>query len=90
MNTRAGKTPRRRPTVAATSSSNRVAAIDLTRPSQAPVILAGSAALVWNLMDGDRSFEEIAAELGADALDIASCVDQLVKLGLAVVEVDAK
>lgn len=58
--------------LAVVSSENRVAILDLDRLDQLPVVLTGSAALIWGLLDGRRDDATVARDVAeAFAVDEA-------------------
>ncbi len=57
----------------------RVAALDLDRPADPPLILQGSAAVIWGLIDGSRTVDEVvtavAQHFGEDEATVRGAVD---------------
>jgi hypothetical protein len=100
---REGEGPHARSTVwrrvtdtAYVESPGRVVVLDLARPDLAPYVFEGSAAQVWEHIDGVRSEARIAADL-ADAFeapvdvvsaDVRQFVDRLRELRLVVAQGD--
>jgi hypothetical protein len=84
---------RRADGVAYVDSSQRSVALDLDHPDHAPYVFEGSAADIWDLVDGRRSEVELTAELAAayDApteavgADVHAFLERLAGLGLLVV-----
>jgi len=71
-------------------SPDRTVVLRLERPADPPVILAGAAHAVWNLVDGAvtlRELEEGFAEV-ASPEEVRAVADELVAAGL-LVETDA-
>lgn len=76
--------------VAVASSPQRVTLLDLAHLERPPVVLEGSAAVIWHAIDGERDLpgivDAVAEEVGVEADvvhdDVVAFVDQLVGLGL--------
>jgi hypothetical protein len=75
-------------------SAERVVVLDLDHPDLPPYVFEGSGAQIWACLDGDRTEEEIVADL-AEAFeipaevvgpDVRQFVDRLRELGLIVVQ----
>lgn len=56
---------RRRDRVAQVESADRVALLDLDRPERPPLVLEGSAAVIWGLLDGSRDETGLCADVAA-------------------------
>lgn len=67
-----------------TQSTNRVALLHLDATQ--PVVLEGTAAVIWNLIDGQRTEESILAELEASFQDRSGQMQAQVESFLASLE----
>lgn len=75
--------------VACVSNEHRACLLDLTRPSQLPVILEGAARVVYAMIDGTRNTGAVIAELSREYPDVfgledqvRSCLNELLRTGL--------
>ncbi|WP_370290697.1 PqqD family protein [Nocardioides sp.] len=76
--------------VAVASSPQRVSLLDLAHLDRPPVVLEGSAAIIWKAIDGERDLEGVVAAVAdevfveADVVrdDVLTFIDQLLGLGL--------
>jgi hypothetical protein len=87
---RTARTIRRSHALASVESEDRVAILDLDHIQRPPMILEGTAARIWKLLDGTRTEGDVASDLVAShhappesiAVDVASFVGQLRDIGL--------
>ncbi len=81
---------RPRADLAQVAGPGRVALVDLRNPGEAPVILQGSAAVVWTMLDGARDLDAVVAAVAAEygvapaevEAGVRSFVDDLIARGL--------
>ena len=57
--------PARATDLAIVGDESRVAIVDLAHPARDPLVLEGPAALIWSLIDGRRSVQDLTVELTA-------------------------
>ncbi|WP_185736245.1 PqqD family protein [Nocardioides sp. LS1] len=57
---------RRSEDVAFVESDERVALLDLAALQDPPVVLSGTAAHIWRLLDGSRTLDEVVAHLAVE------------------------
>jgi len=82
--------------VAVVGEGDRVIVLDLNRLDRCPEALVGTAARIWQAIDGERDEAQLVAELADQfdtsperiAADVATFLSQLVTLGLVVLKVD--
>lgn len=58
-----GPVPSRATDLAMVGDEQRIAMVDLAHPERPPMVLEGPAAMIWSLVDGRRSTDEIVTEL---------------------------
>jgi len=68
--------------LAEVQTGDRVVVLNLARPSDAPIILSGSASQVWVLIDGLRSTVDISEALSVSRSDVGAVIRQLAALHL--------
>jgi Coenzyme PQQ synthesis protein D (PqqD) len=76
-------------------SEERVVVLDLDHPDLPPYVFEGSGAQIWSCVDGDRTEDEMVADLAEAfevpiervAPDVRRFVDRLAGLGLVVPDV---
>lgn len=85
---------RRATSTAYVGSGDRVVVVDLDHLDLRPYVFEGSAAQVWVCLDGDRTEDEVVADLAEAyevpaetvASDVRQFVDRLRELGLVVAD----